>query len=154
MESRRTLSLVRKNSKGFTLIEILIAVGLIALIVSLGLILSMDFYRTYAFNYEKDLIVSLLQQARSRSMANINQITHGVGFNTDDHKYEILEDESPSQTFEANKSIEITWDEDENVVFSQLEGSCTCPSGDIEITLTGLGKTSEININNEGRIDY
>lgn len=148
---KSTLDIFKKG-EGFTLIEILIAVGLLTLIVSLGLILSMDFYRTYAFNYEKDLLVSLLQQARSRSMANINQLEHGVGFDTDEHAYRVFEGTSV-QTFEANKAIEINWDEDDDVVFSQLEGACqTCSP--TTITLSGFGKNIDIIINNQGRIDY
>jgi len=152
MESPNILTQDKKY-EGFTLIEILIAVGILAIILSFGLILSMDFYKTYAFNYEKDLIVGLLQKARSQSMANIYESNYGITFNSIDHQYILIKGLSVDQVFEANKSIDITWPED--VVFNQLEGKCqTCDSSDIEIILSGLGKTGTITINNEGRINY
>lgn len=137
--------------KGFTFVEVFVVVAIMAIIVSLGLVLSMDFYRAYAFSYEKDLIVALLRQVRSKAMANISQSSHGITFNSANHEYEILEDGLAVQTFRANDALSITWPT--AVIFNQLEGACPTCNLTI-INLSGLGKTSEITINNEGRIDY
>ena len=67
-----------KNYSGFTLIEMLVSMGIIILIAGFGLFLSMDFYRGYLFHYEKDLVISILQKARSQSLANIDEKPHGV----------------------------------------------------------------------------
>ena len=54
-----------QDSKGFTLVEILIAIALLIVILSLGLFISFDFYKNYAFRSEKNIIVSILQKARN-----------------------------------------------------------------------------------------
>jgi len=135
---------------GFTLVEVVVVIGILAILAGLGLVLSMDFYRVYTFNYEQDLVVSILQKARSQAMANINQTSHGVcviGSN-----YILSEGASCASgtTFPKSGAITVTWPTP--IIFSQLAGSCSaCP---LTVTLTGLGKTANISINNEGQIDW
>lgn len=143
------------RQNGFSMVEIIVAVAIMAIIFSLGLVLSMDFYRTYAFNYEMDLIIGTLQKVRSQSMANVDQSSYGMSFNAIDHEYKLLKEGVVEQTFEANDAITVTWSD--IVSFNQLEGKCVspaCSTGVITINLTGLGKTHDITINNEGRINY
>src|ERR1044072_4262622 len=68
------------RNRGFTLIEILITIGLIGLIAALGLFISLNFYKNYSFRSERNVIVSILQKARSQSMDNIDEQRHGVHF--------------------------------------------------------------------------
>ena len=82
---------VPRNGNGFTLIEILITIGIFAVIATIGLIISLDFYRSYAFRSEESTIVSILQKARSQSMDNIDQVRHGVHFQADPLKYILFE---------------------------------------------------------------
>src|SRR5438105_2008049 len=71
---------LKKNTAGFTLIEIIIAIAILAIILTLGLFISFDFYKSYAFRSEKNIIVSVLQKARGQALNNINQARHGVSF--------------------------------------------------------------------------
>ena len=65
---------------GFTLIEILVVSAIITVLASLGLLMSFDVYRGFSFHSEVSTVASLLMRARSRSLANINQIPHGLHF--------------------------------------------------------------------------
>jgi prepilin-type N-terminal cleavage/methylation domain-containing protein len=141
----------RDNSSGFTIIEIIISVGILLVLASLGLFISMDFYRSYSLNYEENLVVGIIQRARSQAMANIDQTQHGaclIGSN-----YMISEGSTCTggATFPKANAAKVTWPTP--IIFNQLDGTCSaCP---LTVTISSSGKASaSININNEGRIDW
>lgn len=141
------------SKKGFTLIEVVIGMAIIAFLAGLGLFLSMDFYRGYSFNYERSLIVASLQKARSRAMANINQTPHGVYFDNDTHHYVIFQgtdyehrDTTKDESFSASRTIVPSGLQE--VVFEQLSGNAASTT----LSLSGEGKTAPISINGEGAI--
>lgn len=143
-----------KSDAGFTLIEILITVGILTILSGVGLFLSMDFYRGYSFNYERNLLVSILQKARSESMANINQSAHG--FYYDGSNYIIFEGNSYSagnpknKIFPSAKSVSVICSPSCEIVFQQLSGDATAA----DITISGNSKTTIISLNEEGRINW
>jgi len=65
-------------NNGFTLIEVLVALALIAVMGSFSLLYGFGFYRTTAFRNELLVLVSTLQQARARSLNMIVGSEHGV----------------------------------------------------------------------------
>src|ERR1039458_2199647 len=69
-----------RTTNGFTLIEVLVVMGILAILSTMGYLITIDFYKSYAFNAERDTIVSLLQKARAASLSNINESPHGVYF--------------------------------------------------------------------------
>ena len=140
-----------KSGAGFTLIEMLVSLGIFVMLMSLGLFLSMDFYRGYTFNYEQNLTVALLQAARSQSMSNINQARHGVHF--DSNQYVIFQgsvydpSSSLNRAIPHSQAIEISGPD---IIFKQLSGNSA--GGSIEIR-TGA-KTVTISVNSQGRINW
>lgn len=152
-------SICRSNKvSGFTLIETLISIGILALLGGLGLVIGIDSYKSSSFRSEKIIIVSTLQKARSRAMNNIDEQKHGVHFQTTPSvKYIIFEGPdyatrvvSKDQIIDASFGVEISGSTE--VVFEQLSGSClTCAPAN-EITVSHDGKSNTITINNEGRI--
>src|SRR5690242_7099477 len=58
----------------------MVVIGILAVITAYGLFTSMDFWKNYSFRSERNLIVSILQEARMEAMTNINQTSHGVYF--------------------------------------------------------------------------
>lgn len=78
MRSPSTYSHTRFFSRGFTLVEIVVVMAIFTLLIGLGLFMSMDSYRGFSFRSERDVVVSLLEKARSRAMANIYQTPWGV----------------------------------------------------------------------------
>ncbi len=144
-------SILNRNN-GFTLIELLVVIALIIVISSIGMLLSLDFYRTYAFKSESDIIISMLQKARNQSLSNINQKPHGIHFETGKYvlyqgsSYNAADTNNLVVTSAPTVSATAT---PTNILFDQLTGSATAGS----ITLTSNGATKIINVNAEGRID-
>lgn len=160
-----------RQSKGFTLVEILVSLSILTVILALGLFISMDFFRSYSFHSEQSVVVSLLQNARSQSMNNINQTRHGVHF-ADPLKYIIFECKSSlSQCVDyanrdASKDLVISPSYNNSisspalpfdVIFDQLNGNCVtnnCSTLPLSISAFDGAKTYVIKINNQGQIDW
>src|SRR3989344_4568836 len=58
------------KGEGFTILEVSIVIGLFAMLIALGLLLSMDVWRGSSFQSEQDVVTSLLYKARSRAISN------------------------------------------------------------------------------------
>ena len=159
---------VSNSRKGFTLVEVLVILAILLVIIGLGLFLSFDFYKNYAFYSEGTTIVSILQKARSQSINNIDETRHGVHFATSPLKYIIFECKSAipqcSSYTDADTAKDISMDSSYDVllsggvdiVFTQLEGSCVgcTTSPDTTITISHDSKSYNIKINGEGKIDW
>ena len=63
-----------QNTMGFSLIEIVVVMAIVALLFSIGAIVGVDTYKNYTFRSEQGVLVSVLEKARSRSMSNIYQV--------------------------------------------------------------------------------
>src|SRR5690349_17306387 len=144
---------IRPNS-GFTVIELLVVIVLIAMIAGFGLFIGMDFYRAYAYRSERSVIISMLQKARSESMDNINQARHGVHFSSP-LKYIVFQCSSATPQCADYSGADTAQDLTVNpgfnstvagipldVVFSQLDGQCvTCAAGPQTVTVTANGQS-------------
>jgi len=144
---------------GITLVEILIVIGLLTAIAGLSMLASIDMYRAHLFRGDRDMLIGVLQKARSRAMNNIclgsgcsDGKSHGVHFESDEYVifqgaiYNVLD--TLNERFSVNDVVVISGLE--NVVFSQLSGDAA-PEGNITIA-DDAGHTSVITINGEGQI--
>jgi len=142
------------DMKGFTLIEILIAAAIIAGLAGLGLFLSFDSYRNYALNVERDILVNVLQKARSLSLNNIDESAYGVYiqnsnfiiFKGDSY---VSRDPIYDETIPTNSSVSKSGLQE--IVFEQLTANSSA-SGDI--ILNNAFHSLIISLNNEGRINW
>jgi len=151
MESR---SILRPN-RGFTLIEILVVIGIFAIIFSFSLFVSFDFYRSYALRTEKNAIISILQKARSQSLNNIDQAKHGVHFSANPLQYVIFEGNAYNPIDTNNVIVNPSYGVSVagtpfDVQFEQLSGA----SADKTITVSDGIKSYDVTINSEGRISW
>lgn len=151
---------------GFTLIEILVVMGMIAIIASLGLFMSIGSFQGSNFRNERSNILSALYKARNQAMNNVcfgtcsGGAPHGVHFETS--KFTIFQGvdwtsrtASVDEITEISPNIITTGLTD--VVFAQLSGNTSVtPIGvwDLTVTDTSTNQTSTITFNPEGQITW
>ena len=134
--------------RAFSLVEILITVALFTILIGLGLFMSMETFRGVGQRSEQEVIVSLLEKARSRAMNNIQQSPWGVCAQAG--VYAVFKGTTCNtlgDTFPANPNA-TTAGLISGVVFTQLSGTTT-PT---VITLTQNSRTSTITIPYEGTL--
>ena len=144
----------KTGTRGFTLIEILVVVGLFALLAAMGAIIGIDSIGRSTVHDERDLVVQILTGARTRALENINQSRHGVRITTDD--IEIFEvnssgTETNSRITPRNANIDIS-PNPTTIIFNQLSANVTSGAG--AITLTQGNQTDTIDINAQGLIEW
>jgi Tfp pilus assembly protein FimT len=146
---------ISSQNKGFTLIEIVVSIGILMMLFGLGLFMTMDAFRGYTFRSERDTIVSLLEKARSRSMANIAQTSWGVCYIAPD--YVIFRGTTctagvaTNENLSANAAVAAASNFSSTfpvIVFGQLSGTTTAAN----ITVVEDARTSTISLNHEGTI--
>ncbi len=141
------------DKKGFTLIEILLVVSIIAMIFAFTVALGFDSYRRNSLKTERDTLISILQKARSQAINNVNNTKHGFYFNGTE--YIIFEGDSfispQPQDLMVQKSSSITTSGLNEIIFDQLTGNAS-PTGEIVLS-DGISSTT-ISINQEGRINW
>jgi prepilin-type N-terminal cleavage/methylation domain-containing protein len=98
-----TLNSQLQTNSGFTLIEVLVVMGILSILTTIGYIFTIDFYKSYAFNSERDTIVSLMQKARAQSLSNINDAPHG--FYTDGFNYTVFQGSSYASRVQSRDQI-------------------------------------------------
>ena len=146
--------LLKRSRAGFTLVELLIVVAVFGLLVALGLFVSFQTYRTYDFQDEVTRVTTALQTARSRSMANVDGVEHGVCYeDAPSHSAYIIIagdpcDGSAGQKIIVAEAVGVTWPN--TITFDQLSGQANTT----DITLTYEGKTATIQISSNGRINW
>lgn len=160
MESHKTLVVNAKAARGFTLMEILVVVGLLAIIGGFGMFLSMETYRATIFKDDRSILISALYKARSQSVNNMcfgagctDGVSHGV--HIENGAYTVFQGttytvgDTNNEVIQGSPSVTVGGLTD--VVFTKLSGETIAGT----ITLTnGDGHTSTITLNSEGMISW
>lgn len=132
------------------------------MLISLTLFLSMDVYRGYDSRSGRDVLVSLLQKARSRAIQNYMQSPHGVCYDAGTNSFMVFRGGGYHAGLATNEPTPVgslvvattpslfLCAEGSGVVFSQLSGTTT-PT---VIVLTQSGRIATTSINFEGMIDW
>lgn len=154
-----SLSMLNKG-EGFTLMEIIVVLGLLSLFAVMGLVFSFDSYRGYFFRSEYTMFVNLLEKARNRAANNFNESGHGVAVL--DSEYRLFrndiydpDDDTTYESYPKNSSI--TFGGPTDIRFFQLSGNIDSCDGDpapCEFTFGYANKTKEITINAQGGITW
>ncbi|MDQ5922518.1 MAG: GspH protein [Patescibacteria group bacterium] len=156
--------IISRDNKGFTLIEMVIVLALITIVGGLGLYFGLDSLRGYSFHSDRDVLVSVLQHARSEAISNIcrgegctDGKPHGVFIRPPEHPksyvifqgtdyanrdidYDVVIDASSSTSFSGINEI----------VFERLSGNAIT-IGDINL-VDDRNHTSTISISSMGQI--
>lgn len=142
------------RSNGFTIIELIVAIGVLMTIFSLGIFVSMDLYQAHLFESEKSTLISILEKARGQAQHHISGSAHGVtiqsttavlfsgsSYSLRDTAYDISFPLAPSIRRSGLPEI----------VFAPLTAQVATPG---EISLTIGARTAAISMNSEGQIDW
>ena len=139
----RAKSASPKFTTGFTLIEILVVVGIITLLFAAGAFIDSSNFGRELLASERSTLVSVLQKARSRAMNNVGAEEHNVTIDSDNY---ILDGD---EEIDRNENIEITGID--HVTFEQLSGE-TEDIGDIILSDSIRSKT--ITVHESGLIEW
>jgi len=149
---------------GITLLEILIVLGLSTVICGFALLASFESLRGYGFRNERDMLIAILQKARSQAVSNLcsgsdcrNGQPHGV--NIQPGRYILFQgadyahrDQPMDEIITANYDLTVSGILE--VAFSRLSGDAAPASvGDIIIS-DPAGHSSVVSINSEGGITW
>lgn len=73
---------IKNNSKGFSLLELVIGIAIIAIIAGISVATFAKFSRSSSVNKEADIALSHLEKARNQTLASVDSSSFGVRFST------------------------------------------------------------------------
>ena len=127
------------TSRGISLIEVIIAIGLIGLIGSVLGDTHMSEYQQYSFADERGVFVSNIQKARSRAMHNIclgsectRELSHGI--HIEENFYVIFQGDMYTADDPQNEKVDF-----------HTKTKVTAPSDIIFNPLSGIASTTPLN---------
>jgi Tfp pilus assembly protein FimT len=136
----------------------MVVIALVAVIAGFGMSFSMSSIARSNTQNERDMLVSLLTQARARSIANINEAAHGVYVDTANQRY-VIYTKNGGCTNATTTATNIpfltpaTWSGPLDRCFGQLSVRVSgAQTGTTTITLAN--SSYSISVNSIGRIDW
>ncbi len=144
--------------KGFSLIEVMVVMTMITLLAGVGLVMNLDDFRSYLFRDERNVLVTVLQKARSQAVNNVcigsgctDGLPHGVHLAPG--KYTIFQgssfnpDASTNQDIDGNANMSLAYTTPD-ILFGQLSGQVAT---DWDVVLDdAYGHTTAVSVNKEG----
>ena len=147
--------------------EILVVTGVLSAALGFALIVSMETYHGSNFRTERNTLITLLQRARSQSMANfcvgacIDGKSHGVAIRPADNpdSYVLFQgpnyanrDREADAVFEASSSVSAKGFSE--VVFAQLSAISGTVDGSDLVLFDSVGHVSTTTVGSEGQISW
>ena len=139
--------------QAFTLIEVLMVVGIFTILIGIGLPVTIDFVRNYSLQSERNSMVTLLEFTRSQSLTNVNQSSHGLTITTNEYttfsgaSY-ATRDTQYDLSYPKSSFVSITGPSE--VVFAPLTGK----SSQSSLVVSDGVKQFTVTVNPEGTIDW
>ncbi|MDP2695865.1 MAG: hypothetical protein Q8O87_01275 [bacterium] len=145
--------LAAKKALGFTMVELAVVIGVLALLAAIFLPIGIDFYISYQFRAESNMLVSLLEQSRSLAMTNNGESYWGLYVDANDFVvFQGLNyasrDQSADKIFARTENIGISGPSE--LVFANLSGTTTPATFDI----VSDEKSATVGVNSQGVISY
>lgn len=140
------------HARGFSLIEIIVVTGLFVVLVGLGIAMGMETFQGTLFRSEREMVVSLLQKARSRALANTYQSAWGMCMIDDAYIIfrgtACVEGTATNERIPKGSRSAVTFSAP--IVFAPVTG--TTAGG--TVTVTEDARTTTLDINHEGTINW
>ncbi len=139
-------------NKGFTIIEVVVTLGILAIIFGATAPINWEFYQKIELRTEYNNYLSYLKLARAASLANKNASAHGVyvGLNNvtvfEGNSY-ALRNQSQDQIFSLSSLVTVTGATE--IIFNPLSANTTNST----ITLSNSLGVYNIDINTQGKIE-
>lgn len=138
--------------KGFSLIEIMILIGIFAMLVAIGTPIGIEVYRDSLLDSDTNLVLSVVRRTQEYSFSNRNMVSHGVFFQND--KLTVFQGGSyASRTLGYDEEFPLsggtTVTAPPEIVFSPLSGS---PAFGATITISNGAHSRLITINAQGAV--
>lgn len=141
-----------------TLIEVLVVLGLVAIVGGFSLVMGVDTFKKQIFRSDRDLLISALQRARALAISNTcfgptctTGLPHGVRIEPE--QFIIFQGNSFDPADEYNEVVEITggaiFTGPSEVIFQPLSGIVLLPG---DIVIAALGSVSTTTVGAEGQI--
>ncbi len=143
-----------RSSPGFSIIEVVMVIGIIAIVFGLGLSFSLSIYQSQMLNAERDNLAVILGRARSEALSNLNESDHGVYIGSDN--YVIFQGDTYASRNAAGDEIfprtgGLIISGLSEVNFRSLDARVAGPG---TVTLTNGIRTVAVSVNGEGMIDW
>lgn len=150
-----------KNRDGFTLVEMLVVIGLISVIGTAFSFFDFKVFKEESLKSEVELLATTLETARERSLNSINNSTHGVAIYPNElNSYIIFEgktyessDKSKNVIIDSNYKLQLSPTSVREILFEKISGSIV-NSGNISIINSDGIVIEIINTNHEGAIHW
>ena len=149
---------MRNSIAGFTILEMLVAIGIATMLGGALTFVDLNNYRGDAFRSEQDTLVTLLQTARADALNNIHQERHGVAIHPNGYDgYVIFEGDSyASSTLRtevpASYRANLGAGTPSEIIFNQLSGNANHSNANIVMVDPERHTTTTITVNHEGAI--
>jgi prepilin-type N-terminal cleavage/methylation domain-containing protein len=141
-----------KINWGFTIIELMIVLGIFAIILAIILPINVNRSLAQQVSSEQKIVISLLQRARTQAITNQNDSSHGLYIT--DGEYVLFagdsyttRDEDLDIVFSISEGIDVSGAEE--MVFQRLIGTSASQS----LTLIGATDSKIIHISENGLIE-
>lgn len=141
--------------RGFTLLEILLVIGIIAVLISISSPFLLDFYRSWQIETTGQEIVQTARRAQLKAVSGEMDSNFGVRFSANQYALFrgdsfLSRDTAYDEVFELAPGLNLSGISE--IVFLKPEGKTNPPEGG-DIILTNGQKTFTININQLGRVN-
>jgi Tfp pilus assembly protein FimT len=141
------------NKEGFTVLEIILIIGILGIIFAIGLPVTFDFYQNYQLQAEQNKFISLLEIARNSAMINLNQSSHGVYWDNDnliifEGNDFATRNQNQDQNFPRTKAISISGTNE--ITFGAISGQ----TASSVFVFNNGDKSSNVYVNQEGQINW
>ena len=139
-----------KNNNGFTLIELIVVIALIAGLSALAIPIYFSFQIEVQLDNTTAEITQTLRRAQAKTLAGEQDKAWGVSFTTS--SYTLYATGGPGFNELEIIPITLTLSGLSNVEFNRLTGKTT-DTGNITVTASSINKTKAISVNSEGRVE-
>jgi len=153
-KSARPAGIVKNQKNGFTLFEVLLVIAILAVLVSVSLPSTINFYQTWQLDLNKNGIAQALRRAQLKAISVEADSSFGIYLAAGQYilfKGSSFASRDPGfdESFELPDNLYLSGLSE--IVFTKLQGIPSA-AGNIFLTVNGQSKT--ININEQGRINY